>query len=331
MVPVAAFHDTQARTLLGGAALPAGHNATAALRRRARQPDGAPQHRPVHWQAADPAAGHQQPPARPMCSAWPRLSTPAAPALSVPVSAATCRPPWQRCCSMPRPARRCQAPPRAGCANRSSCSLASCARSTAEATATRSAGGGARSCASTCSARPRCSITTRPITRVPATTLVGPAFGIHNANAALQRVNFVNYLLFWDRLEPGRQCAECAGHPRQPERLPADAADPAKLVDRLSLLALGEPLPTGRAHRGGLRRCPVTRHRTTPAITAQEPRATGRLPGVCFAAVPDRSVESHAMKHTLPPLAAWNSAAAAGCNSPAATLASAWAPRACRP
>lgn len=79
---------------------------------------------------------------------------------------------------------------------------------------------------------------------LPATALVGPAFGIHNANAALQRVNFVNYLLFWNGSGPDANVPNALGTRVNLSAFTADADDPAKLVERLSLLALGEPLPT---------------------------------------------------------------------------------------
>jgi uncharacterized protein (DUF1800 family) len=76
------------------------------------------------------------------------------------------------------------------------------------------------------------------------TQLVGPAFGIHNANAALQRVNFVNYLLFWNGSGPDANVSNALGTRINLNAFTGDADDPAKLVERLSLLALGEPLPT---------------------------------------------------------------------------------------
>lgn len=79
---------------------------------------------------------------------------------------------------------------------------------------------------------------------LPATSLVGPAFGIHNATAALQRVNFVNYLLFWNGSGPDTKVPNALGTRVNLGAFTADADDPARLVERLSLLALGEPLPS---------------------------------------------------------------------------------------
>lgn len=78
---------------------------------------------------------------------------------------------------------------------------------------------------------------------VPGTTLVGPEFGIHSANAALERLNFLTYLLDWDGSAPAAGIPNAIGTKVDLTAFIADAADAAKLVDRLSLLALGAPLP----------------------------------------------------------------------------------------
>lgn len=78
---------------------------------------------------------------------------------------------------------------------------------------------------------------------VAGTSLVGPAFALHSTNAALQRVNYVNYLLFWGGSQPSSDVPGALGTSVNLTSFLADASDPAKLVDRLSLLALGEPLP----------------------------------------------------------------------------------------
>ncbi|MBD3892807.1 DUF1800 domain-containing protein [Hydrogenophaga sp.] len=78
---------------------------------------------------------------------------------------------------------------------------------------------------------------------VPGTTLQGPAFGIHNANTALQRINYLTYLLFWGGSNPDIRVPNALGTRVDLSAFLADAADPARLVDRLALLALGEPLP----------------------------------------------------------------------------------------
>ncbi len=78
---------------------------------------------------------------------------------------------------------------------------------------------------------------------VAGTALVGPAFGIHNANGALERLNFLTYLLDWDGSAPDANVPAAIGTKVDPTAFIADAADAAKLVDRLSNLALGQPLP----------------------------------------------------------------------------------------
>lgn len=78
---------------------------------------------------------------------------------------------------------------------------------------------------------------------VAGTPLVGPAFGIHNANGALERLNFLTYLLDWDGSAPEASVPSAIGTKVDLSAFLADAADAAKLVDRLSNLALGQPLP----------------------------------------------------------------------------------------
>ena len=78
---------------------------------------------------------------------------------------------------------------------------------------------------------------------VAGTALVGPEFGIHSANAALERLNFLTYLLDWDGSAPSSNIPNALGTKVDLSAFTADAADAAKLVDRLSLLALGAALP----------------------------------------------------------------------------------------
>ena len=77
---------------------------------------------------------------------------------------------------------------------------------------------------------------------VPGTSLVGPAFGIHNARAALERLNFLTYLLDWDGSQPDADVPNAVGTRVDLSAYHADAGDAAKLVDRLALVALGQPL-----------------------------------------------------------------------------------------
>jgi len=81
---------------------------------------------------------------------------------------------------------------------------------------------------------------------VPGTTLVGPAFGIHNANSALERLNFLTYLFDWGGTKPADSGApNPVGTLVDLSAFTADATDAAKLVDRLSMLAIGQTLPAG--------------------------------------------------------------------------------------
>lgn len=84
---------------------------------------------------------------------------------------------------------------------------------------------------------------------VPGTTLVGPSFGIHNANTALNRLNFLVYLLDWNgSAATGSTVPNAVGTKVNLAAMSADAADASKLVTRLSMLALGRELPaTARA------------------------------------------------------------------------------------
>ncbi len=78
---------------------------------------------------------------------------------------------------------------------------------------------------------------------VPGTALVGPAFGIHNANTALQRINYLNALLFWGGPQPESYVPNALGTQVNLNGFAEDARDPDLLVKRLSLLALGEEIP----------------------------------------------------------------------------------------
>ena len=80
---------------------------------------------------------------------------------------------------------------------------------------------------------------------VPGTTLVGPTFGIHSANAALERLNYLTYLLDWGGSAPDANVPNAVGTRIDLSAFLADAPDAAKLVDRLSMLALGQALPSG--------------------------------------------------------------------------------------
>jgi uncharacterized protein (DUF1800 family) len=80
---------------------------------------------------------------------------------------------------------------------------------------------------------------------VPGTQLQGSAFGIHNANTSLERLNYLTYLLDWGGSKPAAGVPGATGTTVTLDAFDTDAADAATLVDRLSLLAHGEPLPAG--------------------------------------------------------------------------------------
>ena len=77
---------------------------------------------------------------------------------------------------------------------------------------------------------------------VAGSQLVGPTFGVHNANAALQRINFLFYLLDWGGAAPNASVPNAVGTKVDLSAFTADAADAPALVDRLSVLALGQTL-----------------------------------------------------------------------------------------
>ncbi|MFZ2988742.1 DUF1800 family protein, partial [Ideonella sp.] len=72
--------------------------------------------------------------------------------------------------------------------------------------------------------------------------LVGPEFGIHNANGALNRLNFLTYLLDWNGSTPDPSIPGATGTKVVLDSFLAGAGDHVALVDRLSLLMIGKPL-----------------------------------------------------------------------------------------
>lgn len=78
---------------------------------------------------------------------------------------------------------------------------------------------------------------------VVGTDLVGPTFGIHDAGTALQRLNYLTYLIFEGGSQPSGSMPGATGTAISFDDFVADAGDPAKLVDRFSVLATGAPLP----------------------------------------------------------------------------------------
>jgi len=79
---------------------------------------------------------------------------------------------------------------------------------------------------------------------VAGTDLVGPQFGIHNANSALDRLNFLNFLLFDGGAKAIKKDPNSLGTQIDDTAFLSSADDPDALVDRLSLVAFGHVLPT---------------------------------------------------------------------------------------
>ncbi len=79
---------------------------------------------------------------------------------------------------------------------------------------------------------------------VAGTRLVGPSFGIHNASTALGRLNFLMYLIAWDGTKAvDSDVPNPVGTQVDLSAFLGSADNAAVLVDRLSMLALGQPLP----------------------------------------------------------------------------------------
>lgn len=78
---------------------------------------------------------------------------------------------------------------------------------------------------------------------VTGTKLIGPAFGIHNASTALERMNYLTMLFDWGGADAQKDIPSAVGtHLRYTGWL-GDAGDAGKLVDRMSQLLIGENLP----------------------------------------------------------------------------------------
>lgn len=84
---------------------------------------------------------------------------------------------------------------------------------------------------------------------VSGTSLVGPAFGIHNANTALNRLNVLTWLLHWGGSEASADIPGATGTRIDLASFIAGAGDAGALVDRLSVLATGAPLPAASRQR----------------------------------------------------------------------------------
>ena len=77
---------------------------------------------------------------------------------------------------------------------------------------------------------------------VPGTSRVGPEFGIHNTNGALERLNYLTYLFDWGGSPPDDSIPNPVGTGVSLDAFVGDADQAGVLVDRLALLTLGQPL-----------------------------------------------------------------------------------------
>ena len=82
-----------------------------------------------------------------------------------------------------------------------------------------------------------------PNSPIAGTDLVGPAFGIHSASTALGRLNYIAYLLYANGSPADAGVPNAIGTRVDLAPFMNDAPDATKLVDRMSMLALGQPLP----------------------------------------------------------------------------------------
>ncbi|MEX1166957.1 MAG: DUF1800 family protein [Hydrogenophaga sp.] len=98
---------------------------------------------------------------------------------------------------------------------------------------------------------------------IAGTTLVGPAFGILGTNSIMQRLNFINYVLFWNGSNPDPNVPGALGTRVDLTAFLGDAERPGVLVDRLSMLAFGTRLPTG------------VRAQVVTAVAAYTPQSVG--------------------------------------------------------
>lgn len=75
--------------------------------------------------------------------------------------------------------------------------------------------------------------------------LQGPTFALHNASTALGRLNYLHYLLFWGGTAAANSSlSEPLGTRVDLTEWTAQASDASALVDRMATLALGAPLPS---------------------------------------------------------------------------------------
>jgi len=80
---------------------------------------------------------------------------------------------------------------------------------------------------------------------VPGTDRTGPEFGLHNTNGALERLNYLVYLLEWGGSPPDADIPQAVGTGVDLSEFLADAGKAPVLIDRLALMTIGAPLPAG--------------------------------------------------------------------------------------
>jgi uncharacterized protein (DUF1800 family) len=80
---------------------------------------------------------------------------------------------------------------------------------------------------------------------VAGTPLIGPVFGILNANTGVARLNFMVAMLEWGGAAPAADVPGAIGSRVKLNAFVADASDASRLVDRLSNLAFGGALAAG--------------------------------------------------------------------------------------
>ena len=77
---------------------------------------------------------------------------------------------------------------------------------------------------------------------VPGTSRIGPEFGIHNTNGALERLNYLTYLFQWGGSPVDLSVPDAVGTGVDVSAFTASADQADALVDRVSLLLLGRTL-----------------------------------------------------------------------------------------
>jgi uncharacterized protein (DUF1800 family) len=85
----------------------------------------------------------------------------------------------------------------------------------------------------------------KPDYPVAGTDLVGPEFNIHNSNTALERLNYLTYLLEWNGSDPDPNQPNAIGTRVDLTRYLSMANDPERLIDGLSVLTVGRKLDDG--------------------------------------------------------------------------------------